>query len=372
MKVLVLVTGGRGGSDFFQGLLDGHNEILQIPGILRINNEFKNLFKNNDNNLIAEKFIKFVPLIFDSRKNVLERHNKLGKNKNEYYKVNKRKFINYYKKLSQTNVVKNNSNKINILENLYKAYYLASKRPIKKLKAILIHTHTVEYTEKLFKLENIKNCTIIHTMRHPINAISSPIFNWLKFRRGMNFFPKDLYFQLDLAIMGLKRLCKMNREVKVILLENLINKKEMVMRDFCKIYKLKYSKSMLKSTYFGKQWWGDQISGRWIGKKVHNVENRQNLMLKKVFYQKDLYYFSTITKRISEIYFKKNKLNFYKNKVYFNLIPLKAEILVWKNTFKHKKIKHILSIPYFYIKRIMLLNKLFINNYKLPYSIGVK
>ena len=225
MKVLVLVTGGRGGSDFFQGLLDGHNEILQIPGILRINNEFKNLFKNNDNNLIAEKFIKFVPLIFDSRKNVLERHNKLGKNKNEYYKVNKRKFINYYKKLSQTNVVKNNSNKINILENLYNAYYLASKRPIKKLKAILIHTHTVEYTEKLFKLENIKNCTIIHTMRHPINAISSPIFNWLKFRRGMNFFPKDLYFQLDLAIMGLKRLCKMNREVKVILLYiNLIYK----------------------------------------------------------------------------------------------------------------------------------------------------
>ena len=73
MKVLVLVTGGRGGSDFFQGLLDGHNEILQIPGILRINNEFKNLFKNNDSNLIAEKFIKFVPLIFDSRKNILER-----------------------------------------------------------------------------------------------------------------------------------------------------------------------------------------------------------------------------------------------------------------------------------------------------------
>ena len=63
MKVLVLVTGGRGGSDFFQGLLDGHKEILQIPGILRINKEFKNLFKNNDSNLIAEKFIKFCTLI---------------------------------------------------------------------------------------------------------------------------------------------------------------------------------------------------------------------------------------------------------------------------------------------------------------------
>ena len=40
MKVLLLVTGGRGGSDFFQGLLDGHDQILQFPGILRINYEF--------------------------------------------------------------------------------------------------------------------------------------------------------------------------------------------------------------------------------------------------------------------------------------------------------------------------------------------
>ena len=39
MKTLILVTGGRGGSDFFQGLLDEHNEILQIPGLLRINKE---------------------------------------------------------------------------------------------------------------------------------------------------------------------------------------------------------------------------------------------------------------------------------------------------------------------------------------------
>ena len=40
MKILLLVTGGRGGSDFFQGLLDGHDQILQFPGILRINHEF--------------------------------------------------------------------------------------------------------------------------------------------------------------------------------------------------------------------------------------------------------------------------------------------------------------------------------------------
>ena len=68
MTPIILVTGGRGGSDFFQGLLDDHNEILQIPGILRINDQFENIFVSKNNNEIAEKFINFVPLIFDSEK----------------------------------------------------------------------------------------------------------------------------------------------------------------------------------------------------------------------------------------------------------------------------------------------------------------
>ena len=50
MKILLLVTGGRGGSDFFQGLLDGHNEILQFPGILRIDYRFIKIFESKNFN----------------------------------------------------------------------------------------------------------------------------------------------------------------------------------------------------------------------------------------------------------------------------------------------------------------------------------
>ena len=48
MKILLLVTGGRGGSDFFQGLLDGHSEILQFPGYLYQHNLYlskENIFE---------------------------------------------------------------------------------------------------------------------------------------------------------------------------------------------------------------------------------------------------------------------------------------------------------------------------------------
>ena len=39
-----------------------------------------------------------------------------------------------------------------------------------------------------------------------------------------------------------------------------------------------------------------------------------------------------------------------------NLIPLKCEIITWKNTLKHNNLKHIFSIPYYYIKRIICVN----------------
>ena len=56
MKLVLLVTGGRGGSDFFQGLLDGHNEILQFPGVLRANNDLFQILELDNYNEVANKF----------------------------------------------------------------------------------------------------------------------------------------------------------------------------------------------------------------------------------------------------------------------------------------------------------------------------
>ena len=262
------------------------------------------------------------------------------------------------------------SKKIQIIENLYKAYYLASNKKINKLKLILLHTHTVDYTKKLFSHEKINNCVIIHTMRHPINALESPIRNWLKFNNGKAFFPKDLYFQKDLAINGLADLTKLNKKVYVVLLENLIKNRRMVMKDFCRIFKIKFSEKLMNCTYFGKQWWGDKISGRWISKKIKNEKDR-NIKLKNVFFESDLFYFKGLTGQIIKKYFNEKPF-ILKNNFFYKLSPTKAEYLVWKNTFKHKRIKHILSIPYFFIKRIFLLNSFFVKKTLLPYSIGSK
>ena len=39
----------------------------------------------------------------------------------------------------------------------------------------------------------------------------------------------------------------------------------------------------------------------------------------------------------------------------------KCELSTWKNSFKNKRYKHLLSIPYFYFLRIFIINKFFCN-----------
>ena len=97
MKTVLLVAGGRGGSDFFQGLLDGHKEILSFPGYLRIDHKFEELFDQNTCTKIVKKFIELYPHFFNSKNNYFERHHRLGKNRDKYFTVNKKNLFNVLK-----------------------------------------------------------------------------------------------------------------------------------------------------------------------------------------------------------------------------------------------------------------------------------
>ena len=365
MKILLLVTGGRGGSDFFQGLLDGHSQILQFPGILTIDRNFDEMLNLQDPNEISKKFINTFPHFFNSKLNKIERHAHLGKKRNKSYKISKIKFI-----LNFSNLFKKNKkfSREDILKNLHIAYSLTKKEKKCKKKIIFIHTHLVDYTKKFLKIVNTNNITIIHTMRNPLSAINSPVKNWLNYQNGKNFFPKNLYFQLDLAFKGVADLSSLKKKIFIVQLEKLHWEHKKVIRDFCKIFKIKYEKCLEKPTYFNLQWWGDEVSNRWVSGVNRNFKISIDMNL---FFIRDISFFENLVEDIIK-YYKYNFILKNKKKNYFNFFPMKCEFLVWKNTFKHRKIKHILSIPYFYLKRIFLINKLTIKNNYFPYSIGSK
>ena len=361
MKTLLLVAGGRSGSDFFQGFLDGHSQILHFPGYLRIDKDFQEMISLDAPDQISKRFISLYPECFNSKLSIFERHNRLGKRKNKFYKVNKKKFIENFLKLMNK---KKKLSKIEILKNLHIAYSLAKGEKKCEKKILFIHTHLVGWTKEFVKTIKPKNTTIIHIIRHPLASINSPIKTWLTFEGGAGFFPKDLYFQLDLVFNGIFDLMKL-KKVYIMQYEQLHWKNEHVMKDFCKIFKLKYEKCLKSSTKFGFQWWGDRASQRWISGVNKNLKINID---KSYFFNRDLKFFQFLAERIIKNY--KYDFMFPYKKIYFNLLPMKCELLVWKNSFKHLRWKHILSIPVFYLIRILLINKFTKQNRKMPYSIG--
>ena len=92
MRYVILFTGGRSGSKLLHSLFDNHPEIANFPGILKFSKDTIKMFEIKDPKKFVEKFIYLNPEFFDSRLNKIQRQNKLGKNKNKFYVVNKKLF----------------------------------------------------------------------------------------------------------------------------------------------------------------------------------------------------------------------------------------------------------------------------------------
>lgn len=357
MKLILLAAGGRAGSDFFHSLLDEHPEILQFPGYFRVDDNLKLILKTHSLKEKAKLFIKFYPEFFNSKLNKLERWDRLGEKKQSEFRVDKKKFINYFYKLTHK---KKNKDNYNILINLHLAYFLTRKKKIKNLKILFVHTHLLNWTKKFIDIFKVKKVDIIHTIRHPLSSLTSPIKSWLIFNNGKSFFPKDLFYQIDTVVNCIYDLKKLGK-VHIITLERLHLENNVLMKKFCNKFKISYKSSLKNSTKNGLKWWGDQISGKYLNGINKNFQIK---IYERHFYKKDLIFFQNLTQEI----IKKYNYKFYyarKNNL-FNIAPMKCEIDVWKNTFKQLftykfRWKHLLSIPIFYLIRVILINKIIIN-----------
>ena len=378
MKIVFLVAGVRAGADLFQSLLDEHSQVLHFPGILKINTDFENMINLKNYHEIPERFIQLYPSFFDSRKDKIKRHDSLGINRKRFYKVNTNTFIKNFVKLTQKRKI---LRKFDIVKYLHLAYFLTRKKKINNKKIIFIHSHVISFTENFVKIFKLKNIEIIHTIRNPISTINSSVKNWLKYQDGVNFFAKDLYIKFDLLFNGIADLLKIKKKILIVQLEKLHDDRKKVMMDFCRILNLKYEKCLINSTFFGFKWWGEKSSN----KLINDSKKKKDLKInKELFYDRDIKFLEFLAADIINYY--DYKLNFNNTtNFHFNFFPMKSELLTWKNTLKHNKIKHLLNIPYFllkaiyliglnipyfYLKRIFFINKFFIKYKQLPYSLG--
>lgn len=379
MKIIVLISGGRTGIDFFQSLLDGHSEISQFPGCIYYD-EFW-IKSKNENQLenIAKMFIRDYKFYFDSRLNIAERHNMLGEDMNSFYLVNKDLFIKYFVDLMKNK----NLNQNDLLCSLNLAYSQASGEELSKKKIIVLNLHHLHRTKFLSKLD----FEIIYSIRNPLANYTSimrtkkynigdflmilpekEIINKYKDRKYL--VPWTYYFHMNRIFNGLKDAINTQKKIHVIQLETLHTKNVKVMKDFCSIFNITYNESTSQSTYHGKKWWGDKTSGKYLDGVNPNFKNNID---RTFFFKKDIECFETYLK----VFLLKYNYPLLSNPsslkcALLKYLPLKEELGIWKEAFISLNIKQIISIIVNWIKRVNLMSKKIYDNVNFPNPIGTK
>ncbi len=361
MKLLILLNGGRTGTDFFQSLLDGHEEILQFPGTFYFDELWNEVSQSNSIDRILEHFFEKYEKFFDSRINAeIERHDQLGKNKNEFYLFDKEIFAKIFKKLSENA----DFSKKNIITNLHLAYGETCNQNNNKKQIIVLQ---LQHLHRLDAIDDL-DFEIIYTLRDPFVNLSSIINSWTKYNGGKDFVPQNLNFQIDRVINGLNDALKFGKKIHVIKLENLHQNNYLVMSSFCEKFNIKYNKTMTESTCHNKKWWGDKLSGRYLNGINVNYVGKVDF---DFFYKKDI---SVIEECILD------QLKFYNYKRrsdkklinFFRYLPFKFEIKIWMLAVINLNIRATISILPSWWKRVAIFNKRSNANMLLPTSLGEK
>ena len=358
MKIIALLAAGRAGADFLQSLFDGHPEVSQLPGYFNINEFLNN--SSNDTSLesIAGKFINNNEKFFDSRKNLIERHNMLGEDRKSFYLISrdtfKKNFIDLFKNKEIT--------KHNIICNLHYAYSLASGEDLKKKKIIILNVHHISRLKVLQGL----NYEVIYMIRNPMASLCSAVKDWLQYENGKHVSPWWLYYHIERVFNGLKTLLKLNLKVHVIQLELLHRQNTKVMREVSEKLDIAYYELLENSTYHGKLWWGDLLSNKNLSGVNPNFENTID---HNFFYKKDIKCLETYLSPFMSKYNYQTSKKILKFKI-IKFLPLKIELEIWKKTILLMRIKEISSIFYYWMKRITLMKNDIYENVNFPDSLG--
>ena len=362
MKIALLVAGSRAGAEFFQSMLDGHPQIAQFPGEILLNNKFFYLFTKKSNE-IPKLFVKSYPHFFNSRLNKIERHDKLGARKNKFFKVSAKKFEKNFHKYMKKFFQNKKISKIDILKCLHLSYF---NNHLNEKKLIVINIHLVECVKKFIKFFNYKKFDILHTIRHPYLGIISPTKNWTEYENGKYFLPNSAFFQINLVVNSIKELTSAKINTYILQLEVMHKFHKIFFKDFCKIYKIKYKNKIFEKTTFNQlQWWGDEISNKYL---TGINKNFQIKLDDRYLPKNEQLFFGKLMQKYCNYYNYKIFLNSKTKNILF--FPLKIEIFSWINALKNKRLLALVSIPFFYIKRLFLINNFFQKKIKYPYSIG--
>ena len=267
----LIIDWQRPGSGFFQSSLDNHPEILQLPGIIRFRNFWNNLKikKKTKLELIIDRFVNdkaFRP-IFNSKYEIYEKWDKLGKNRNQIFKINQKIFKSHMIKFLKFEEISAR----NFFLAVLCSYFLTRKKNPMKTKIIFIHLHRY-YEIKEFE-KDFPNSNYLLISRDLRNGLVS----YMESREASFYYTHESFhvclqayarvFDLinsDTFPMSLITKYRMKKKIdnlKIISYENLSFNPQETLKKICKYLKIRFIKKILFSnTVNGLIWWGDKGS----------------------------------------------------------------------------------------------------------------
>jgi len=279
LEVLTIVgCAPRPGTDFIHSLFDSHPEILTIDGSLIFSDFFDNAtsvfgtynLMFGGYGAVQNKVNKHINLNhffsefawknlhkFDSSYDNLEKMSELGKLKNQNNKVSIDEFINHAAKICE---LLGSFSSRNALLSVYGAYALTRGDDILRKKVLLHQVHKPEYVAPLSK--DFKNIKIIACIRDPRVYISKTIDHQRKLPLSLSkthIGTVNVFMRLVVNGIELLKHDK-NIEIRTNILEKLHKNPRSTMMEAASWINVKFDESMMKSTWSGKDWYGDDLS----------------------------------------------------------------------------------------------------------------
>ena len=360
LKKILLVATGRTGTDFFQSLLDSHPQILQFPGVWFFHEWWRVArCRNNVSDLVNEFIWQTSPAFnhltkFISGYNTVERWDKLGDKKNESFIVNIDAFRNHMLNIFSEREL--NSQNFFLALNL--AYGMATNINICNTKILFYHIHQSDKLA-LFK-EVFSDFDVITMVRDPRNTLVSGIENWKKHNIEVMYKSKFFHYTIRRIFRGAEPILRYTNNISSIKLEDLHLYPEILMKEFCEVYGLRHDDCLFLSTFHGKKWWGDEISGRYLDGFSKNV-TKKKWTSKLSFYDNFLIEYLLGNRLKHYGYDHKNKLPLVTPLISMLLIflPMKYEIKILLYNLKRSKnfidfSKSLIWGTLFYLLRVRL------------------
>ncbi len=364
LPVIIFTVNARGGSAFFHSLLDGNNQIINLPEIRSIW-DYINHSNYISSELIADRFIARNPQIFNSSLNVIEGWDSLGEKNNNFVKVD----INVFKKHFSSLYEYVEKDEKNIFLIIHIAYCLTCNYDPLKGKVLFYHLHKPRKICEPYIPSGLKY-KLLHITRDPRiglvryqESVRLDKSSWDingEYQMGNELYrsPTRLFANFKSIITQVQIYKNQRNLLRIFTLEDLHEQRLDLLNKIFKNYNLEELKEEPRSTFWKFQWYSDikstdSVSGFQTGKRNFKYSKYLNFM--------DVFLIEYLTYKRSNIqnHSTNLKLSDFLYKLLWPLMflivicPLSYEFKNIIDALRKKRFFYFLLNIYIYLKRVI-------------------